>query len=226
MSNTYVEKRWQDATGGKSYIEGLNYIADHMWTYGIITIKGTRKKTEVELEVTAGGKTLCKFDDFSIKDKETKTLKFNVNAKTSVSVLGCIKNSYVFGAGVDIHVQLYFEGEKIKNVQKTWSDSTGGISCIEGLGIDAEKHWEKCSILVKGNKGKETGCLLTLLVDGDLMIIEEMKEHFTVTGTSSKLFEVDINKKASLLVAGYIGNSSIVAGAGASIILTATYKEV
>lgn len=226
MADEFIEKSWQDATGGKSYIEGLNYSADHKWTYGIITVRGTRQKSEVELNVIAGGKCIRKFDDFSIKDGETKTFRFDVNAETSVSITGCVKNTYVLGAGADIHVQLHFDGVKIKSVEKSWHDSTGGASCIEGLGFDADHHWEKCSILVKGDKNKETNCLLTLLVDGDLMMIDEMKENFMVSGTASKLFEININKRASLLVAGYIGNKSVVTGAGATVILTATYKEV
>ncbi len=222
----YVVKKWEDATGGVSKIERLTFDADHNWTDGKITVTGTRSKSWLEIEANAGSKNLLD-TEFKIKNEEVMYFDFKVRECRAVAVTGKLQNWYVFGAGALVSVSLgYSKTEKpIKKVEKSWSDSTAGISCIEGLGIDATHHWKSCVIEVVGDKDQVTGCLLTLLVDGDLYGMDLLEDSFTISGTSSKIFEFNIDKKSSLLVAGYITNAGVFTGGGLRITLTATYEE-
>lgn len=227
MAN-YVEKSWGDATGGKSYIERLHFDGTHKWTNMEIIMTGTRKKTNYKLSVQTNGNEIQEFSG-SIKDGETKSFTVNNIADyATIDVTGYISKAKAFyGAGAEIIVRVSYEEEiPMKSESVSWHDSTGGISCIEGLSLEANHKWKSCSILVKGDKNLQTDCKIQLIVNGDIPdYAKSMNQSFNISGTSSKPFHFDINKKASLVVAGRIANQKVVTGAGATVTLTATYEE-
>lgn len=99
-------KKWEDQTGGKSYIEGLDLEDDHSWTEGTITVTG-KSKTHVNLDVTAGELALFN-ESFTIRENETKQFIVKVNARMNVNISGFISNIYLLGAGAKVVLQMHY----------------------------------------------------------------------------------------------------------------------
>lgn len=100
------ERHWEDATGTKSYFEGLTFQANRKWTSGIITFVGTRKKQKISFKVTAGSRTILE-DDFNLEEGEVKRYNFYVNGNVGVNVSGYVERAALFhGAGARVDVAL------------------------------------------------------------------------------------------------------------------------
>lgn len=113
-------------------------------------------------------------------------------------------------------------GEEYKSESISWSACTEGISSIDNLCLYGTHLWEKCEIYLQGYENKNTGCMITLISNGEIHK-EGRVDWMELVGTQSRTYSFEIHKKVSLVVAGYISNPAIIGG-GASITLTGFYK--
>lgn len=223
--DNFEQRTWSDTTPGKSYVERLNFDPDRYWTTVRIEILGKTDETTYDLNLNLGGVKVKNYSKDNLRKGEKVVYEYAVDAQTSISVVGSISRSCVLHeAGAEITVTACYEGEMLKTEKVSWGDRTGGISVIEGLGMDDLHTWKTCVIRVKGDKNLQSFCTLTLIVDGDEYGRDQLDQSFTIHGTSSKEFQFDIHKKASLLVVGYISNNDVFTGAGVDIELEATYE--
>ena len=219
-----VSKHWEDATGGKSFFEGLTFLADKKWTTGTITFKGTRKKQKIKFEITSGNKVILG-DEFKLSNGETKKYGFTINECTSVNVNGYVeKVKLLYGAGVKVDVVLDYDKniESLLSISRTWGDETGGVSCIENLGLEANHTWRKVQITLRGKNNSSTGVMISILANGELVSTPPWK---VLKGTETVVYEADINKKVPILIPGYITNHLLVTGGGIDIKLTGFYRK-
>lgn len=217
-------KKWHDRTAGKSKIENLNFTADRFWEECEITIKGEEKNVfgtpNQEFTIYLNGEKI--FDDALFG---TKTIKKSIKKNCTISVTGVmgVNLGTIPPAVGGVEVCCTYTGPVLHGKSVTWSDATAGISCIDRLFLDDEHIWEKCEIKVEGNKDKSTGCMVTLIADGDFAP-GNLPGWTVLNGTESKIYTFEIGKKVPLVVAGYITNHAIVGG-GAKITLTGFYKQ-
>jgi hypothetical protein len=221
------EKQWSDQTAGKSYIEHLTFPADRKWT-----------KVKVEMYVKAGFgsanvKTELHTDKIegsgSVQEKwgseETKSYEVNLNRVCAFYIDGYL--SGVASKGRVTVTASYEDGSILKSESKTWGDETAGISMIDRLYLDATQKWEKVTIAVSFDKNKSTGCMVTLLNNGELAYMNDgnippWADHF---GSGNKIYEFTLNgrDKVPLVVDGYITSHAVIGG-GATITLTGYYR--
>jgi hypothetical protein len=210
-------KKWEDQTGGKSYIEGLHFSDNHYWTNGTITVTGTKKTSKVDIEVISGGKKLLD-ESFSIKDDEVRVLHFKVDGRYDVSVKGDVSNAYVFGAGAKVVVDLFYKTDELESVVKKWEDETAVKSYFEGLDLEDDHSWTEGTITVTG-KSKSHVCLD--VTAGELPLFNE---SFTIRENETKQFIVKVNARMNVNISGFISNIYLL-GAGAKVVLQMHYRD-
>ena len=213
--------KWEDATGGKSNIEGLVFPADRYWTNGRITVRGRDKHQTVDLELYINNKLVkevtCKPDQ-----NETQIIDFQIDGVKAVTVGGVLRNTGVFGASAYVEVEIWYEGGIQQSESAKWSDETAGMSMIENLCLEGRHSWKKCDIRIQGKKNRATQCSVTLLAGGALK--EPFYDKKILNGTEEVVFSYEINRKLPLVVVGFIDNCDVI-GAGADITLTGYYEE-
>ncbi len=216
-------RSWQDETAGTSKIQGLNFEGDREWLNCEVSATGLKSSQSVDLTVNVGGETKAT-ETFTLRRNETKTISTAVKARTSISVGGALRNSGVLGAGARVTATCTYEpGAVLRKKSSHWQDETGGTSCIEGLWLDGDHKWTGCEIIAEGLQARGTGCMLTLIVNGELRH-GAVPNWMELNGTESKVFNYPVGEKVPLLVAGYITNHKLTGG-GAKITLTGFYEE-
>jgi len=202
-------KRWSDRTAWKSNINGLVFPPDRKWTTVTVnmvaksatlssaTVKATlyTDKEEKSGDVTASwGKT------------ESKQYDIVLNRVCSFYIDGYLQG--VSSGGEVIITAKYEEGSVLKSESKTWGDATAGISIINGLYLDATQKWERASITISFKPNTQTGCMVTLLNNGELAYMDnkELPPWADSQGSGDVIypFNLQCKNKVPLVVDGYI----------------------
>jgi hypothetical protein len=218
-----MQKEWSDQTAGQSNIEGLDFPADRYWHDCTVEMRGIHKLQMLETEVWTDKKVKSGSQD----GEGTKTYQCEINGTTSVGVRGSLRNkANITGARGKVVVTCsYDENSVTKSESVKWGDRTGGNSLIYDLFLPDNHIWEKCSITIDFDKNSNTGCMVSLLKNGEMAYLPDGKLPAWVEkfGSGSVVYTFDINDCVPLVVSGYISNKNI--GGGADIILTGFYKE-
>lgn len=208
------KKQWRDETGGTSKIDGLNFSADRVRESCTVRIEGTGHS----IFGNACQKFKVYFNGEKIYDNELKgvqTITKKISGYQNFTVTGEMSISGMGTAIGNVSVECtYDESSVLKSQSVSWKD-TAIMSEIEKLFLPAEQNWKRCEIKIEGEKNLSTGYHVQLIVDGQLA--SQNTHEGTLNGTESVVFAYDINRKATLLVSGYISTG------GAKVTLTGLY---
>ena len=220
-------KEWSDDTSVRSSIGRLNFSADKYWKDLVIKVKANKGSTYFLLKMQIDGEE--KSREFSLKEGKEKQFILPINGNKKISINGYLQNNGSWGVSGSVAVEAHYDSS-IKTKVAKWEDRTGGISFIEKMFLTLEKDelWEQCEIRITGHENSNTGCMVNLICNGELIEAAGKYPHWVeLQGPEFKSFRFSLNKSGPLVVAGYITRplTSLVGG-GANIELIATYQKV
>ncbi|QHQ61649.1 hypothetical protein Ana3638_13420 [Anaerocolumna sedimenticola] len=213
---------WADKTKDVSYVNHLHFKGDKKWESCVVVVRGTMKFQEFSIMIKAGNKIIA-YEEFSLLENEIKVLERSIGKAECIDVTGQLKSDGFFTAGGSIYVTCTYDPQgQYKSSTATWETDTDNRSSIDNLFLDDNQLWDKCEIYIEGHKDKSTGCLFTLISNGEIHK-NGMVDWMELYDTESVTYTFEIKQKVSLIVAGYISNISF-SGAGARITLTGYYQ--
>ncbi|WMJ88974.1 hypothetical protein [Anaerocolumna sp. MB42-C2] len=213
---------WADKTKDVSYINHLHFRGDKKWKSLVVVVRGTMKYQEFSIIIKAGDKIIA-YEEFSLLENEIKVLERSIDKDVYIDVTGQLISGGFFTAGGNIYVTCtYDSNEQYKSSSVIWEADTGEKSTIDNFYLDNNQLWEKCEIYIEGHKDRSTGCLLTLLSNGEIHKNGRM-DFVELYETESVTYSFEIKQKVSLIVTGYISNLLFLE-AGAKITLTGYYQ--
>lgn len=213
---------WEKETRNVSNISQLHFPGDKKWETCLVEVRGTRRNQRFSIVIKVDGRVLTK-QEFSLEKDEIRIIERNIHRNCSIDVTGQLMVNGSLTAGGYVYVTCtYNPMEQFKSKSVTWNAFTEEMSSIDNLCLYDSQLWEKCEIFIQGYENRNTGCMITLISNGEINnngIIDWME----LMDTQSETFSFQINQKVSLVVAGYISNSSLI-GAGAKLTLMGFYK--
>lgn len=213
---------WEGETRYKTNIGKLHFPGDRKWENCRVEVRGTDRNQGFRIEIKADGAVIAR-EDFRLKQDEVRIIEKAVKKSCSLDITGQLKSVNSDMGGGNIYITCTFDpAERYQSQSVSWKAPAEGISGIDNLCLYARQLWEKCEIYVEGYENGRTGCMLTLISDGEIQNNGKM-EWMELTGNQSGTFSFDIKKKVPLVVAGYISGLALT-GAGAVITLTGFYK--
>ncbi len=213
---------WEAETGSVSNINNLYFPGDKKWMTCLVEVRGTKRNQNFFIQVKADGKIVAS-EEFSLKENEIRVIERSIHKACSIDVTGRLKSDGSGTAGGSIYITCVFDPEEqYKSESIIWSAMTEGISSIDNLCLYAAQVWEKCEIHIDSFENKNTGCMITLITNGEILKGGRI-DWMELNSAQSRTYSFEIHKKVPLLAAGYISNPAIIGG-GASITLTGFYK--
>lgn len=225
MATKTMEKYWHDRTFMYSNIENMELPGDRKWEKAVICVKGTEQKQKFDIQLIKDGSEKLLDKSYSLKKGEERSVEVTVQDNCQLSVHGSLSTCPFPPAAGEVRLTGYYEKIDFKTVTRSWSDSTGGVSIFENLTLPADHIWDNVTVTFTGKQSKSTGINVALIVDGSLENFPGHPNNWIVLqGTESGSVKFPLNKKAMLVVSGYITNHALTGG-GADVTMTAYYKE-
>ncbi len=213
---------WEAETKNVINISKLHFPGDKKWETCLVEVRGTKAYQSFSILIKTGDVVIAK-EEFSLRKDEIRVMERSINKVCSIDVTGQLRNNGSLEAGGSIYVTcIYNPVEQYKSESINWGAMTDEMSCIDNLCLYGTQLWEKCEIYIEGYDNKNTGCMLTLITNGEIHKDGRI-DWVELMGAQSRTFSFEIKKKVPLVVAGYISNTAII-GAGAGITLTGFYK--
>lgn len=213
---------WEAETRSICYLNGLHFPGDRRWESCLVEVRGTKKSQSFIIEIRADGGLITR-EEFTLKQDEIRVIERKVESNSSIDITGQLKSTNAVKAGGIIIVSCgYSSGIMYKTQSVIFKAVSDGISNIENLCLFAVKLWEKCEIYIEGYEKCNTGCMLTLISNGEIDKRGKL-DWLELRDKQSKPFSIEIHKKVPIVVAGYIASQSGIQG-GAIITLTGFYK--
>lgn len=162
-----------------------------------------------------------------VNGKDIAEYTCDINEMTSVTIRGEMVSYAIAmaGKGKVIASCTYDDnGEILKSEGDEWGDRAGFNSFIYDLYLPASHIWEKCSITIAFDANSTSGCMVTLLKNGELAYLPDgtLPGWVESTGSDTMTYTFDIGAQVPLVVVGYVSNKLI--GGGANITLLGYYR--
>lgn len=217
-----VNAYWEEETNSAANISDLHFPGDKKWESCLVEVRGIYNNQSFTIEIKEDGALIAK-EEFSLKKDEIRVIEQKIEKVCSIDVTGQLKApGFLKGGGYIYLTCTYDPSEQYKSETVTWNTTTQEVGHIDNLCLYGDKLWEKCEIYIKGYEKSETGCMLTLISNGEIQ--ENGRILWTeLIGSQSRTFSFQIHKKVSLLAVGYI-TSPAWTNARVTITLTGFYK--
>ncbi len=220
-------KVWHDEIGLESKFEGLYFEGNRICKECAIAVTGYYSqmfngRPSQSFHIECNSET-C--GDIEVGGNNTQTIYPPIrNPYAPIYITGSMKlaNFATKGSG-KVVVTCSYEKNEYNTKSVSWGDETGFKSNIESLCLDDDRYWEHCTILIENKDNMHTGCMITLLENGDLHPICTGK-WCVITNNNPIMYTIPIKRKSSLAIAGYISNHNMLFSGGAKITLTGYYK--
>lgn len=152
-------RSWRDDTALLSKFEIKDFLDNHNWTKGVITIKGHKKSQEVNCTIKTDKYVILE-KSITLKKDEVRTFNFNVGGKVKVHISGDVKKHNLFyGAGAIVNITLDYNDVPVDNWMKDSLNTIGNRTlreiCIPG------SHDSGMSIKQAGTVGAKEGNVIT-----------------------------------------------------------------
>jgi len=213
---------WKGETKSIKYIGGVHFPGDRKWETCLVMVRGTMENQSFVIEIQTDGKKASK-EEFVLKQDEIRVIERKVQKCCSIDISGQIKAQNAIRAGASIFVTCsYSFSEKYQIQSVIFKTSAQGIISVDNLYLYATHLWEKCEIYIEGFEKGKAGYMLTLISNGEIDRNGKF-EWLELRDGQSKTFSVELGRKVSVIVAGYIVSYSQ-AGTKTVITLTGMYK--
>ncbi|MGB8451772.1 MAG: hypothetical protein WCD89_05505 [Anaerocolumna sp.] len=220
--NNVKNAYWEAETKNVININKLHFPGDKKWEACLVEVRGTKRIQSFSIIIKTDDVIIAK-EEFSLRKDEIRVMERRIDKVCSIEVEGQLRNNSSLKAGGSIQVTcIYNPSEQFDSETIRWGGITDETSCIDNLCLYGTQAWEKCEIYIEGYENKNTGCMLTLISNGEIHKDGRIG-WIELKDTQSRTFSFEIKKKVPLVVAGYISNTAIT-GAGANITLTGFYK--
>lgn len=201
-------------------IKELYFLEPYYWVRGIVIITGVDEKSEIEIKIDYDNKTAFLENIIIDKSKITK-IKLSLEGYYSIYIRWNIKNPTNMDVKVKIEL-VYLPDSTLKMDLCRWEDSNNIVNNIEELYLLDNHKWIRSSIIITSYKSKVVEYILTLIVDGSLKM--PLISSGSIEDGYSKIYSYNIDRKAILLLSGYIINKSI-KDSCANVTLIGYYRE-
>ena len=213
---------WDAETRSISYLSGFHFPGDRRWESCLVEVRGTKKSQSFIIEIRTDGRLTAR-EEFTLKQDEIRLIERRVESSSSIDITGQLKSSNAVKAGGNIYVSCsYSSGIMFKTQSILFKTAADGISNIGNLYLYAVQLWEKCEIYIEGYEKSSTGCMLTLISNGEIDKNGKL-DWLELRDKQSKTFSIELHKKVPIVVAGYVA-SQLGTGGGVVITLTGFYK--
>ncbi len=217
-----VNAYWEAETRSISYLNGLHFPGDRKWESCLVEVRGTKKSQSFIIEIRTDGRLAAR-EEFTLKQDEIRVIERRIESSSSIDITGQLKSTNAVKAGGNIYVSCSFSSGIIFKTQSVlFKTAEDGISNIGNLYLYAAQLWEKCEIYIEGYEKSSTGCMLTLISNGEIDKNGRL-DWLELRDKQSKTFSIELHKKIPIVVAGYVASQSETGG-GAVITLTGFYK--
>lgn len=216
-----VNAYWEAETRSISYLNGLHFPGDRKWESCLVEVRGTKKSQSFIIEIRTDGRLAAR-EEFTLKQDEIRVIERRIESSSSIDITGQLKSTNAVKAGGNIYVSCSFSSGIIFKTQSVlFKTAADGISNIGNLYLYAAQLWEKCEIYIEGYEKSSTGCMLTLISNGEIDKNGKL-DWLELRDKQSKTFSIELHKKIPIVVAGYVASQSETGG-GAVITLTGFY---
>ncbi len=216
-----VNAYWEAETRSISYLNGLHFPGDRKWESCLVEVRGTKKSQSFIIEIRTDGRLAAR-EEFTLKQDEIRVIERRIESSSSIDITGQLKSTNAVKAGGNIYVSCSFSSGIILKTQSVlFKTAADGISNIGNLYLYAAQLWEKCEIYIEGYEKSSTGCMLTLISNGEIDKNGKL-DWLELRDKQSKTFSIELHKKIPIVVAGYVASQSETGG-GAVITLTGFY---
>ncbi len=217
-----VNAYWEAETRSISYLNGFHFPGDRKWESCLVEVVGTKKSQSFIIEIRTDGRLAAR-EEFTLKQDEIRVIERRIESSSSIDITGQLKSTNAVKAGGNIYASCSSSSGIIFKTQSVvFKTAADGISNIENLYLYAAQLWEKCEIYIEGYEKSSTGCMLTLISNGEIDKNGKL-DWFELRDKQSKTFSIELHKKIPIVVAGYVASQSETGG-GAVITLTGFYK--
>lgn len=214
---------WKASTRNICYISGLHFPGDRIWDNCLIRVKGLRNSQKFIIEIQTDGLVTAR-EEFILRQDEIRVIERKIQKSSSIDVTGQLKTvNFIEAAGM-IHVTCrYKQSVRYKSLSVSFRAWEEGINSFHNLYLYGGRLWEKCEIYIQGNEKGSTGCMLTLLTNGEIDENGRL-DWLELKGSQTQTCSFPIHRKVPLIAAGYLLLRSG-GGTGADITLTGFYIE-